>query len=751
MVVGEVKERLYISEPGGAFAVECDCAKTLRSLLTNLLTISSLLMSGSNNVANAAHYLQKQIGKLNEKIVSLMRSLTALQPECELARDLDEELEMAHLRIFALKYRLAAICDVPFPPPSELLSKVSLRTLRHLSSFGGAAVCSLHLHFLCKARFQIGKRNSSSREELALNVLALHTELMQHAKVSVVLPSGTVLNINEPADNTKAILEKVCDELCLCPEKYCIVREGRHRVRLMECEYRIEKTDRSLGLTICARQVDDVIKAEVRAVRDGTTMVQVGDTVVSVDEHPISELQTADQVETLLRSATALVLRRRNCSHSCGSSFIVNDSRLPVANKTHSMDRISEPTSSNTLNNEWQAESTRSSPSRRSCLKQVSANVMSHSACERSSREDDRKPSPTSLSLKTSHFSPGAEEQLFKTINELVTTEENFVRDVQKLVSQYLKPLNLPILETADRLLRVQTSFLCSLLDAAGDVAHSASASQQQLRDSLIRISALFVNKCSKFKIYSEYSAAYLRFQQNKKEKNDIEAKLEKMNVSGEQSESAQSLLIKPIQRVLKYPLFLQQMRDNCARGSVERQQGEQALSRMHALAEYVNEMQRLTEQYGLAIEEISSKNSAVSRMNFSQLLMFAHVNWLNCYENRSRPVSCVAFVFTSLILILCPSLSKSKARVYRILPIAEIEVNESDGNSTQSQFLFVLIHIGSPREPVYHLCCCQAEVKNQFIKSIRKAAASLAKEQRRPLSGSSQSDGGYGSERHPP
>lgn len=93
------------------------------------------------------------------------------------------------------------------------------------------------------------------------------------------------------------------------------------------------------------------VKAEVRAVRDGTTMVQVGDTVVSVDEHPISELQTADQVETLLRSATALVLRRRNCSHSCGSSFIVNDSRLPVANKTHSMDRISEPTSSNTLNN----------------------------------------------------------------------------------------------------------------------------------------------------------------------------------------------------------------------------------------------------------------------------------------------------------------------------------------------------------------------------------------------------------------
>uniref|UniRef100_A0A0R3S5B6 DH domain-containing protein n=1 Tax=Elaeophora elaphi TaxID=1147741 RepID=A0A0R3S5B6_9BILA len=288
--------------------------------------------------------------------------------------------------------------------------------------------------------------------------------------------------------------------------------------------------------------------------------------------------------------------------------------------------------------------------------------------------------------------------------------------------------MNLPLLETADRLLRIQTSFFLSLLDAAGDVARSLKVSQQQLRDSLIRISALFVNKCSKFKIYSDYSAAYLRFQQNKKELNDIAIQLEKLNVSGEQSESAQSLLIKPIQRVLKYPLFLQQIKDNCFEGSVERQQGEQALTRMQALAEYVNEMQRLTEQYGRTIEEISSKNGAASRMNFSQLLMFAHINWLNCPENRSRPIACVAFVFTSLILIFCPTLSKNKAKVYRILPVVEVEVNESNNNlSSQSQYAFILIHIGSPREPVYHLCCCQAEIKNHFIKSIRKAAATIA------------------------
>ena len=96
---------------------------------------------------------------------------------------------------------------------------------------------------------------------------------------------------------------------------------------------------------------------------------------------------------------------------------------------------------------------------------------------------------------------------------------------------------------------------------------------------------------------------------------------LEKMNSSTEQSEGVQSLLIKPIQRVLKYPLFLQQMRDNCSKGCVERQQGEQALQRMQALAEYINEMQRLIEQYGKEIEEIAAKNSAVSAHSLTQHL----------------------------------------------------------------------------------------------------------------------------------
>ncbi|VDN03623.1 unnamed protein product [Thelazia callipaeda] len=658
----------------------------------------------------------------------------------------------------------------------ELLSKVSLRTLRYLSSFGGAAICSLHLHFLCKSHFQISRKLPNHHEELMLNASRLSERFDKcgisgnNDTVSVLLPSGSIIYLQQvSAENFTEILRKVCEELKLDPENYFIIKDSRDRVRLQERDYRLEKRNRSLGLTICAKMCDgNEIKAEVRAIRDKTACAEVGDLVISVDNQLISSLRSAEEAQALLRHGTNLVLRKRDAitpqyvksnlslptplpaPSSKTSSNDTNERLAPLPpqpssskNRSHSMDRISDISS--IPRTDRRNGSTCSSPTRsvdknhRIPFNSHFFRIMSRSACDKTSRREERRHATLN----------GAEEQLLKTINELVITEENFVRDVQKLVNQYLKPTNSAVLETADRLLRIQTSFLLSLLDAAGDVAHAFIASQQQLRDSLIRISALFINKCSKFKIYSDYSAAYLRFQQNEQEHNDMRVKLEKLNVSGEQSESAQSLLIKPIQRVLKYPLFLQQIRDNCFKGSVERQQSEQALMKMQALAEYVNEMQRLTEQYGPTIEEISLKNKAVPRMNFSQLLMFAHVNWLNCPDNRSRSAPCVAFVFTSLILIYCPTLSKNKAKVYRILPIAEVEINESHLDSAQSQFVFILIHIGSSREPVYHLCCCQAEIKNHFIKSIRKAAATIAKEQRRPISGSSQSDGGYSSEKH--
>lgn len=83
-------------------------------------------------------------------------------------------------------------------------------------------------------------------------------------------------------------------------------------------------------------------------------------------------------------------------------------------------------------------------------------------------------------------------------------------------MEQYVKPGNLTFLDCTEKLIKTHAVFFTSLQDASGDLL-TASSSQSldytQIKDAVMRISALFINKCNKFKIYSEYSAAYLRFQ----------------------------------------------------------------------------------------------------------------------------------------------------------------------------------------------------------------------------------------------
>uniref|UniRef100_A0A183EP24 Ras association domain family member 1 n=1 Tax=Gongylonema pulchrum TaxID=637853 RepID=A0A183EP24_9BILA len=75
--------------------------------------------------------------------------------------------------------------------------------------------------------------------------------------VGVFLPSGSIIHLQQTnIHSLTEILCKVCEELKLDPEKYYIMKDNMNRVRLLERDYRIEKTGRSLGLTICAKTCD---------------------------------------------------------------------------------------------------------------------------------------------------------------------------------------------------------------------------------------------------------------------------------------------------------------------------------------------------------------------------------------------------------------------------------------------------------------------------------------------------------------
>lgn len=76
-------------------------------------------------------------------------------------------------------------------------------------------------------------------------------------------------------------------------------------------------------------------------------------------------------------------------------------------------------------------------------------------------------------------------------------------------------------------------------------------------------------------------------------------------NPRQEHSSTLESYLIKPIQRILKYPLLLQQLKNLTDPYVEEHQHLIEALKGMEKVAEHINEMQRIHEEYGAIFDHL--------------------------------------------------------------------------------------------------------------------------------------------------
>ena len=92
--------------------------------------------------------------------------------------------------------------------------------------------------------------------------------------------------------------------------------------------------------------------------------------------------------------------------------------------------------------------------------------------------------------------------------------------------------------------------------------------------------------------------------------------------------------MIKPIQRILKYPLLLQQLKALAVSPSEEQNHLNEALSGMENVAEHINEMQRIHEEYGAIFDHLyrqyQRSNSTLYELNPGDLLYYGGVEWLN-------------------------------------------------------------------------------------------------------------------------
>ncbi|XP_047514545.1 protein still life, isoform SIF type 1 isoform X4 [Pieris napi] len=381
---------------------------------------------------------------------------------------------------------------------------------------------------------------------------------------------------------------------------------------------------------------------------------------------------------------------------------------------------------------------------------------------------DTRRASPTG-SLASAAVTPSRHlsdaDKLRKVLLELVDTERAYVKHLNNLLENYLEPLKREtFLSNAEinalfgniqEIVTFQRQFLQNLeeaLDAESNFHHLELSNQ--FKNVLFAVGNAFLYYVNHFKLYSSFCASHSKAQKvlHPNEGNQaLQEFLAARNPKQQHSSTLESYLIKPIQRILKYPLLLQQLRNLTDVNSEEHLHLVEALKGMEKVAEHINEMQRIHEEYGAIFDHLFRQHQKSCKqpidLSPGDLLYYGGVEWLNISDflgkiKKGLELHAMCFVFKSAVVFLCKERLRQKKKLmgvssknnsneveiirYQVLiPVTEVQVRASSAKDMDSHFLWELIHLRSQlqrrSEKVYVLSNSTADFRNAFLKTIRQ------------------------------
>ncbi|XP_031784765.1 protein still life, isoform SIF type 1 isoform X4 [Nasonia vitripennis] len=389
---------------------------------------------------------------------------------------------------------------------------------------------------------------------------------------------------------------------------------------------------------------------------------------------------------------------------------------------------------------------------------------------------ETRKSSPTGsvLSSHSQVMTPSRQltdaEKLKKVILELIETERTYVKNLNNLLENYLEPLKREtFLSNAEinalfgniqEIVTFQRQFLQNLdhaIEIEADFNNFEHPSQ--FKGVLFSIGSAFLCYVNHFKLYSSFCASHSKAQKvlHPNEGNQaLQEFLQARNPRQQHSSTLESYLIKPIQRILKYPLLLQQLRNLTDERSEEHLHLIEALKGMEKVAEHINEMQRIHEEYGAIFDHLFRQHQKSCKqpidLSPGDLLYYGGVEWLNISDflgkiKKGLELHAMCFVFKSAVVFLCKEKLRQKKKLmggsskanlpktnagdveiirYQVLiPVTEVQVRSSSAKDMESHFLWELIHLRSQlqrrSEKVYVLSNSTSEFRNSFLKTIRQ------------------------------
>uniref|UniRef100_A0AAX7SYZ0 TIAM Rac1 associated GEF 2a n=1 Tax=Astatotilapia calliptera TaxID=8154 RepID=A0AAX7SYZ0_ASTCA len=355
-----------------------------------------------------------------------------------------------------------------------------------------------------------------------------------------------------------------------------------------------------------------------------------------------------------------------------------------------------------------------------------------------------------------------ATERLRKVIQELVDTEKSYVKDLTCLFEIYLKPLQNETFLTLDEMeslfgslpemLDFQRVFLQTLEERiASSPDFSTLETPSQFKKLLFSLGGSFLYYADHFKLYSGFCANHIKVQkvlERAKTDQTFKEFLDARNPTKQHSSTLESYLIKPVQRVLKYPLLLRELVSLTDGDSEEHYHLTEALKAMEKVASHINEMQKIYEDYGSVFDQLVAEQTGhdkeVTEISMGEFLMHSSVVWLNPHPSLGRmrkDPEMTVFVFKKAVILVCRENNKLKKKMANtrsalshgdsdpfkfrwLIPLSALQVRLGNTAGTQSSYIWELIHSrseveGRP-ETVFQLCSRSEIHKVSIIKVIR-------------------------------
>ncbi|XP_032431798.1 T-lymphoma invasion and metastasis-inducing protein 1-like isoform X2 [Xiphophorus hellerii] len=362
-------------------------------------------------------------------------------------------------------------------------------------------------------------------------------------------------------------------------------------------------------------------------------------------------------------------------------------------------------------------------------------------------------------------------DKLRKVISELVETEKTYVKDLRCLIECYLKPLQKESFLTQDELdvlfgnleemVEFQLEFLRTLEDGIRLVPDLERLERvDQFKKVLFSLGGSFLYYADRFKIYSAFCASHTKVPKVlAKAKTDPEFKafLAERNPRQQHSSTLESYLIKPIQRVLKYPLLLRELYSLTDPDSEEHYHLDVAMKAMNKVASHINEMQKLHEEYGAVFDQLineqTADNKQVLDLSMGDLLLHSTVAWMNApatFGKSKKDPELSAFVFKTAVVFVYKNSSKHRKKIggshratvsedrdnfrFRYM-IATDSLQVRAAASSDATAVCELVHTRSESEGrperIFQLCCSSPESKKDFLKAVQSI---LREKQRRHI-----------------